>query len=160
IVMRKDATFGDCSSLVPAHGQPPQLQVDAVATLAQQQGYSPLLVKGMFYRDLELHEVSPKGSPKPTFVVDKQQLAADQANANPKWEDRRQIKAAGELLVLKASEAHELDVAHFVIDAKSGPEALAKLYEAYNLKESDVQLTRNDTLDAVVDFLRQPVVEF
>src|SRR5262249_31796282 len=25
IVMRKDATFGDCSSLVPAHGQPPQL---------------------------------------------------------------------------------------------------------------------------------------
>src|SRR5205823_10186648 len=122
IVMGQDAKFANFNALVnpqaimpaarpgrrPPPPQAPPVNSDAVRDslrqLAQEQGYSPVLIQGLFDTNLEIYRVrSKKGTIERRFVT-KEDLDLDQQGER-RWENEGQIKAAGQLLDLTAAKA-------------------------------------------------------
>jgi membrane-bound serine protease (ClpP class) len=162
IVMHKDAEIGDFSNYVGPPGEAEDenpektnLRLAALMQLAQEQGYSPLLVKGMFMRQLTLYQaVSKKGATREWRLLTEKELDADR----DRW-DPILIKAGGpdgKLLVLPAEKAKQVGLAWDVVEGKTPAEGLNNLYEKEGLK--DVHTAGNDWLDDLTYFLRLPGV--
>jgi membrane-bound ClpP family serine protease len=140
-----EAELGDFSALVPA---PTPLQISALEELLEAGKYKKVLARGLLERDLVLHEVVRKDSGDWELLTD-EEWKEDQAKAK-RYDYRRQLKSAGEPLVLKASRAKELRVASDVVDG------LPALYALYDLKDSQVAQAGSDWLDDLAYFLRLP----
>jgi membrane-bound ClpP family serine protease len=172
IVMGKDAMLGNFASLLrPAPAQPPMrrgqrppppppqaaspdLVRDSLKQLAQDQGYPPLLVQGLFDQDLEIYRVrSQKGTTDRRFVT-KEELDADR-QGEQKWVSEGQVKAAGQLLELTAAKAKDYGIARFVVD---NPRELKELYAHYGVEPGRVRQAGPDWVDALANFLGDPVV--
>jgi membrane-bound ClpP family serine protease len=176
IVMGKDAVLGNFQSLFqpPPDPQPvpqrrggrrrpappppppanPDLVRDSLVDLAKAQGYSPLLVRGLFDADLEIYEVqSQKGEPERRFVT-KAEMEDDQ-RGEQRWGKARPVKAAGQLLELTGTKAKDLGFARYVVDNASNPK---ELYARYGIEASRVRQAGPDWLERLAIFLGDPVV--
>jgi membrane-bound ClpP family serine protease len=166
IVMRKDAEIGDCSLFLEqgGAGEAPEAWADEdkdslllqpIRDLARNQGYRPVLIRGMFYRPLAIHEVvTQKGRARWDLFTDAQ-LKADRDSNDPQWKEIRTIKPGGaedKPLVLKADVAREVRLARQVVDDLDG------LYADYGLKPDQVRTGGHDWLDDLLYVLRLPVV--
>jgi membrane-bound ClpP family serine protease len=171
IVMGKDATLGSFTSLLrpppqpgpprrgqrpppppPAPAASPDLVRDSLKQLAQDQGYSPLVVQGLFDPDLEIYRVrSQKGTTERRFVT-KDELDADR-QGEQRWANEGQVKAAGQLLELTAAKAKDYGIARYVVDNARDAKELYALYGVTKAHDSPP-----DWLDALANFLGDPVV--
>jgi membrane-bound ClpP family serine protease len=183
IVMGKDATLGNFATLVrpmpaPQPQFPPQpapqfrrgraqrpqpqpqapvanpdLVRDSLLDLAEKQGFSPLLIRGLFDLDLEVFEVrSLKGTPERKFIT-RAELDEDQRGADKRWGQARPVKAAGQLLELTAAKAKDFGIARDVVNNPHNVQELAALYGVSKIQESPP-----DWLDRLAYFLGDPVV--
>jgi membrane-bound serine protease (ClpP class) len=172
IVMGQDAKFGNFNSLVnppavpparPGRRPPPQPPAPAVSSdavreslrqLALEQGYSPVLIQGLFDNNLEVYRVrSKKGTLERRFVT-KEDLDLDQQGER-RWDNEGQIKAAGQLLDLSAIKAKEYGIARYVVD---NPREPRELYVLYGIDPSRVRQAGPDWLDGLATFLGDPAV--
>jgi membrane-bound ClpP family serine protease len=169
IVMGQDARFGNFGALVNPQaalpqgrqGRPPaQPPVDSDAVrdslrqLAQEQGYSPVLIQGLFDPNLEIHRVrSKKGTIERRFVTE-EDLNLDQQGER-RWEDEGQIKAPKQLLELTAAKAKDYGIARYVVD---NPREPREVYVLYGIDPSRVRQAGPDWLDGLANFLGDPAV--
>jgi membrane-bound ClpP family serine protease len=85
--------------------------------------------------------------------VTKEELDADRQQAEPRWVNEGQVKAAGQLLELTAAKAKDYGIARYVVD---NPRNLQELYALYGLGK--VQEAPPDWLEKLAIFLGDPVV--
>jgi len=172
IVMGQDAKFGNFGALVnppvvpparPGRRPPPQPPAPAVSSdavreslrqLAMEQGYSPVLIQGLFDPNLEIYRVrSKKGTIERRFVT-KEDLDADQQGER-RWDNEGLVKAAGQLLDLTAAKAKDYGIARYVVD---NPREPRELYVLYGIDPSRVRQAGPDWLDGLATFLGDPAV--
>jgi membrane-bound ClpP family serine protease len=155
ITMGPKAQIGDFESVVGVgrnRQKPEQYTVtrDALIELAKEQGYSPLLARGMFDESLAIYEVQSKKGPAEWKLIDKEDLDRDQAAGGAqKWEKRVQVKAPGRLLKLDASQARQFGLAREIVDD------FPDLCRKYGLK--NVPDMGYDFLYRLAEFLGHPV---
>jgi membrane-bound ClpP family serine protease len=145
-----EAELGDFSVFVPRGQQPTGLQVSALEGLLEAGNYKKILARGLLDRDVVLHEVVRKDNGDWELLTD-EEWKEDQAKAK-QYDYRRQLKSAGEQLVLKADRAKELRVASDVVDGLPG------VYALYDLKPDQVAQAGTDWLDDLAYFLRLPAM--
>jgi membrane-bound serine protease (ClpP class) len=163
IVMQKDARFGDFSAVITEKRNGAVVSVDpsqykarrdSLEELARQQGYPPLVVRGMMDPELEIYHVLDKKTEEQAFVTG-EELTADRA----KWVNEQLVKAGGpngKALVLTADEARQWGIARHKVDGL-GEEGLKDTYALYGVNSSQVQTASYDWLDELAEFLRRPV---
>src|SRR5262249_13379894 len=82
------------------------------------------------------------------------ELEEDQQRPEPKWRDDGKIKHKGQTLRLDGEHAKSFGLAREVIDG----DKIDEVYAKYGIKPEKVKNARPDWLDAIADFLREPVV--
>ncbi|MFN4258091.1 MAG: NfeD family protein [Gemmataceae bacterium] len=156
IVMGRAAELGDFDALVyqrrggqriPIEEGTYDLMRQSLMSLAESQGYSPLLFRGLLDRDLEIHRV--RGNENERRLMSGAELATDRERA---WRDEGTIKHQGEFLVLNAPLARELGVARHLVDNSR------ELYAVYGVNPGQVREAGPDWLDSLATFLRYPTV--
>jgi membrane-bound ClpP family serine protease len=169
LVMGKDAEIGDFEPLLAGVGKKagnatnPQFVMQSLQELAALQGISPLIIQGMFDRDLVLYRVRSQGgavgAPIERRLITGDELEEDHKKpiADQKWVDEGQVKAKGQLLKLNAAKAKELGVARYVVE---NPRDLKEVYAIYVPDTSKVREAGADWLDRFAAFLRNPYMSF
>jgi membrane-bound ClpP family serine protease len=160
IVMHKDAELGDFSSLVfrSEGGQLTEVEPDrnkvklqALMDLAEEQGYSPTLFRGMMDRRVTIYwAANLKDGRERRFLTD-EELKTDRQSGQPIWGRELLVKEGGDggkLLTLPADRAKEFGVARYTVDN------LNELYALYGLDPAKVRVAGPDWLDDVATFLR------
>jgi hypothetical protein len=125
--------------------------------LAADQGYPALLFQALLDPNLVLYKVRRASDPDDVRLITEEELKIDGKSkaGERKWDpEQRIVKQPGDtFLKLDAGLAREFDVAvHSVVDS---PEAL---YAVYGLDPGKVRLARDDWLDKVAEFFREPLV--
>jgi membrane-bound ClpP family serine protease len=155
IVMQKDARFGEFVAVITENRNgavvsldPSQYKAkrDDLMKLAAEQGYPPLVARGMMDPDLEVHHVVDKNTEEQAFVT-----AEELAAGRDRWVNEQLVKAPGKALVLTADEARRWGIARHKVDG------LDDLYAQYGVNKSQVQSASYDWLDEFAEFLRRPV---
>jgi membrane-bound serine protease (ClpP class) len=163
IVMEKkddkhQATIGDLEQIYKGHEDDPDSYKplrEGMMDLAAEQGYSPLLVRGMLDRSVEIYEVRSLKGRSERKLITREEWEADQAGPKD-WGRVRDgpVKAggpAGKFLTLTAEQAKDFNLARHTV---TGYEDLKAIYGLANVREA-----RLDFLYYVADFLRLPVVK-
>ena len=165
VVMHKNATFGDFSSVLTekrngavADVDPARLKAkrESLEGLAREQGYPVLLARAMMDREVAVYQVRHKKTGELAFVTG-DELAADRAVPEPKWGQEQAVKPggpAGRALVLNAEEAKRWGL------ARHRAESLNEVYAVYGLNPSQVRQGAPDWLDDLAEFLRRPLTRF
>jgi membrane-bound ClpP family serine protease len=151
IVMDQKATLGDFDRIIKERPNYKESIFKSLKELAQDKGYSPVLVQGMFYPEIGVHQVkSQKGQDERRFLTEAE-LDADK-KGDKRWVDERLIQypVTGRLAV-------ELGVAQVEIDAAES-EPLRKIADHYGLEVDKVHVAGPDWLDELGAFLRHPMV--
>jgi membrane-bound serine protease (ClpP class) len=164
IVMGKDAEIGDFDALVyqrqgrgKVERNPDEyrLQRDSLVGLAQEQGYSPLLVQGMLDRTLTIYRVQSQKGQAEWRLISEEELLEDQAPGGAhKWGNKTLIKPGGQegrFLKLHARQALELGLAREVVND------YADLRQLYGLQKP-VRDAGYDFLYQLAQFLTHPLV--
>jgi membrane-bound ClpP family serine protease len=124
---------------------------DMLVSLAEERGYPGELFRAMLDSSTVLYRVHRKTDPGEIRIVSEAELQRDAASRSPQWVEAGHIaRAPGEFFKLDADLASELGVA-----TKANLEAA---YQAYKLDPSHVRVARDDWLDKVAEFFRQPLV--
>jgi len=151
IVLDQRATLGDFERIVKERPTYKEHIFKSLQELAQEKGYSPLLVQGMFYPEIGVHRVkSQKGRDERTFVT-QADLDADK-KGEKRWVDEGLIQYP-----LTARQAVELGQAQVEIDG-SESEPIRKIAEHYGLEPDKIHVAGPDWLDELGAFLRLPMV--
>lgn len=154
IVMASDATLGDFNYLTDKSPAALKPKRDMLVKLARDQGYPPLLFDAMLTPGLVLYRVQARTDPSDYRLLTEEDMRKDAAAQNPRFSQVGRIDAPpGELFKLNAQLAKEWHVAS-AIDVNS-PEVL---YPLYGLDPGKVRVMRDDWLDMVAEFFREPVV--
>lgn len=154
IVMGTDAALGDFNYLTDKSPAALKPKRDMLVKLARDQGYPPLLFDAMLNPGLVLYRVQAKADPSDYRLLTEEDLRKDAALPNPRFSQVGRIDVPpGELFKLNTRLAKEWQVAS-VIDVNA-PEAF---YPLYNLEASKVRVMRDDWLDMVAEFFREPIV--
>jgi membrane-bound ClpP family serine protease len=161
IVLHKGAKFGDFSRFVyerreggrEAEVDPAQnrMRREALEKLAEERGYSPVLIRGMFDPHLTIYWVSNLKDGRGRRFLTEKEWKDDQEKVQPKWGHAILVKAGGEdgkPLTLPADRARELGFARHVV------EGVNEVYAVYGLNPSQVHVAGPDWLDEVALFLR------
>ncbi len=145
IVMAKDAALADFSYL------PANEVADVKAMLlplAAEQGYSPVLFEATLNKDMALFRVRTRDG--------EERLVTEKELNNPAWQKNSRLdRPPGKFLILKAPLAEEFHVAQ-AADIGSADE----LYARYGLDAQKVRIARDDWLEQVAEFFREPAVNF
>jgi membrane-bound serine protease (ClpP class) len=163
IVLGKGAVLGSFAHLLKPpplpgpqrRGRPvppaPKLDLvrDALVKLAQEQGYSPVLIRGLFDADLEIYRVRSKAGTVERRFMSKADFDAD----TDKWIKEGQVKPAGQLLELTAAQAKDYGVARYVVDNSNEIKEVYALYGFENVADPPP-----DWLQSLADFLGDPIV--
>jgi membrane-bound ClpP family serine protease len=155
IVMARDAVLGNFDYLKGQSPEALKAKRDMLVRLAADRGCPPLLFEAMLDPNLSLYRVHSKTDPGDFRVVREEEVLADARSAHPRWvPEGRLPKPPGEFLKLDAALAAEWGVAsHGDVDT---PEAL---YAAAEIDDpARVRLARDDWLDKVAEFFREPLV--
>lgn len=154
IVMARDAVLGDFNYLADKSPESLKPRRDMLVKLARDQDYPPLLFDAMLHPGLVLYRVQSKTDPSDYRLLTENELKKDAASAAPRYNQVGRIDSPpGELFKLNAKLAREWDVVQ-ANDVES-PETL---YPLYNLEPGKVHVMRDDWLDSVAEFFREPMV--
>jgi membrane-bound serine protease (ClpP class) len=165
IVMTQSARFGDFAGLLnppkPKRGQPaPPVDIgsvrDALAQLAEEQNYSPTLIRGLFDEQLEIVRAKRvKGAINERRFLTPDELKEKDETGQPVWVAEDTVKHAGKALVINGSNAISLGFARHVIDK---PDNINELYRFYGIEPNQVREAGPDWLDRFASFLADPFV--
>jgi membrane-bound serine protease (ClpP class) len=164
----KEAEIGDFSQYVnPKNTKPAEVEsnLTSVRDLANIQGYEPLLIDGMFNKEIEIVRANKRTTANRKALLTREQMdreneaekqAAAQAGTEPDlWIQDKVIKPGGkdgQLLKLNATLAAELRIARMIVE-EPGVKAVTAAYGWSEAKDPDP-----GWLDKFADFLRMPVV--
>jgi membrane-bound ClpP family serine protease len=123
--------------------------------LAEKQGYSPLLARGMLDPKSAIHLVHRKARPSEKRLMDADELNED-VRDKEEWVNDGLINKPGDWLKLDSGAAQKLDLAKFVFDGQP-EEVLPWFRNRYGLPE-EIHEVRTDWLTDVANFLCHPVV--
>lgn len=155
IVMAKDSWLGDFDYLKDQKEDQLQPKRDMLVKLAEEQGYPPLLFQAMLDRNLEIYSVRSRSNPALMQFISEKELVQDKASPTPKWiEPVRIIKSKGDtFLKLDAAQARQWRVVRYndVADKSA-------LFNLYGIDSNQIDVARDDFLDRIAEFFRQPVV--
>ena len=167
IVMAKLATLGDFSGLMkppppPRRGQPPPPPIDlgpvrdSLVHLAEQQGYSGAIIRGLFDKDLELIRAKrATGSAQERRFLTPTELQEKEPTGEPMWVAEDTVKHPGKLLVLTTDVAPSLGIARYVVGK---PEDINDVYRHYGVEPNAVRAAMPDWLDRFASFFADPYV--
>jgi len=164
IVMQENAQLGDFSQFVyerrdgkPVEVDPDrnQLRLKALSAFAEEQGYSPLLIRGMLDPHVTIYWASNLKDGRERRFLTEEELTEDKKKAQPLWGREVLVKAGGaegKLLTLRADRAKELGLAQHTVNGVSD------VYALYGLNPSQVHVAGPDWLDELALFLRSSIV--
>ena len=146
-----EATLGDFTAsiksnkagTIDAHRQ-------SLRDLAEKRNMPPILVDGLFDRDLEIVKVTAKGQRSRQRLMSTAEYEAEK----DKWELGPTVKPKGQYLKLTATLAEELGVARFTTDGRDP----AAVYALYGLDPARVKDVSAHWIDRFAEFLRNPAV--
>ncbi len=153
IVMAQDAFLGDFNYLSDKTAEVLQPRREMLVKLARDQGYPPLLFEAMLHPGLVLYRVQSRldGDFR---VLTEEEKNKDARSAEPRFQDLGRIPSSpGELFKLNAKLAKEWQVVQ--ANDVDTPQAL---YALYDLDQYKVRVIRDDWLDVVAEFFREPIV--
>jgi membrane-bound ClpP family serine protease len=156
VVMCQRAHLGGFESYLHRRPQFAPAISKSLEDLAERQGYSPLLARGMLDPKLSIHAVSRKSRAMDRALMDGDDLNEDVKTKN-EWNNEAQVKAPGEWFILDSNQARKLDVARFVFDGEPG-QMTGWLRERYGLDEKQPHDVSADWLEDLAAFLCSPVV--
>ena len=147
-----EAEFGDFEGFLGKKGQQKNVDgwVGSLRQLAEEQGYSPLLVEGMLRKDLEIVRVRARTDRTKKRLMTAEEFAADKAN----WETDSVVKVKGQYLKLPAARAEELGIARHTTETRDPAEVYAK----YGVDPTKVKDATPAWLDKFANFLKIPGV--
>jgi membrane-bound ClpP family serine protease len=157
IVMNNDAELGDFSQVVyerrdgrdvEADPDHTQLRIKAISAFADEQGYPPLLIRGMLDPHVNIYWASNLKDGRERRFLTEEELNEDRKRVQPMWGNNRLINQPGKLLVLKADKAKELGIIRHTVDSVND------VYALYGLSPNQVQVAGPDWLDGLALFLR------
>jgi len=128
---------------------------DMLIPLAKKQGYPPLLFEAALNPNLILYRaVNDEGEHRLLTAAEMEQDKQDKKGKEPRWQNLGQIaRAKGSLLKIDTELAREWGIAQ-----PGKVTSIEDLYNIYSL--SRVRLSRDDWLDHVAEFFREPLVRF
>jgi len=154
ILMAGSAVLGNFDYL---KGQSPaalSAKRDMLVRLAAERGYPPELFEAMLDQSVVLYRVHSKTDPSDVRVLREEELKRDARAADPQWvAEGRIVKTPGEFLKLDAAWATEFGVA-----AQGDVDTPEALYAACDVDPAKVRVARDDWLDKVAEFFREPLV--
>jgi hypothetical protein len=153
--MAKDAFLGDFNYLQDQKDDELKPKRDMLVKLAEEQGYPPLLFQAMLDRELNLYTVRLRNNPGVHQFVSDKELEQDKQQVTPRWiEPVRIVKHKGDtFLKLDAAQAKQWRVVRYSDVADKGA-----LLSLYGINSDRVEVARDDWLDRIAEFFRQPVV--
>jgi membrane-bound ClpP family serine protease len=154
IVMDQKARLGDFENVLKKRPNDDWAISKSLADLAEKQGYSPLLARGMLERNIAIHLAMRRDKTRERRLMEAEEVDAAK---NGEWDPGELIKPAGELLKLDGPLARKLDVAKFVFEGNAN-ESLAWLADRYGLAKDKIEVIPSDWLGDLADFLCHPVV--
>lgn len=146
-----EATLGDFSGALKG-GKTGALEAHrkSLRDLAEKRGVPPILIDGLFDRDLEIVQVQNNAKRSQRRLMSRAELDADKDN----WTQVRTVKPAGQYLKLTASLAEELGVSRFTVDGRDP----AAVYGLYGVAPDKVKDVSAHWVDKFAEFLRNPAV--
>jgi membrane-bound serine protease (ClpP class) len=148
-----EATFGDFEAYLgkgKPDGNAKELIEKSLVTLAEEQGYSPLLVRGMVDANLTIVRARKVTDATIVRLMTAEELDTDK----PNWKQERVVKPKGQLLKLSATEAEQLGLARFVVDGRDLDDVAIK----YGFEPGKLREATPGSLDRFAEFLRIPAV--
>lgn len=157
IVLGKDAALGDFGYLSdPEHAETRRRTAEMIAPLAGEQGYPALLFQATLDPKLTLVRVKDKANSGLEQLVAEKDFVDDQQSAKPRWNSfGRLVPADGKNLKITAALARELRIAQ-----ANDIDSLDALYAWSGLEPQRVRVARDDWLDQIAEFFREPWVRF
>jgi membrane-bound ClpP family serine protease len=156
IVMDHKAKLGDFEDLLAGRPNAGLGIEKPLVELAQEQGYSPLLVRGMVNPGLAIYRVRNQKGRLEQILVDGAELEKDQKDKK-NWGEPEVVKKPGQWFSLTADEAMKPGIGLSQHKFEGDPDkAIAELKNYYGLDR--VREAGSDWLDAVAAFLRNKVV--
>jgi membrane-bound serine protease (ClpP class) len=151
ILMGRDTALSDFRYL-PAEER--KTVADMLLPLAKSQGYPPLLFQASLEKELKLARVRAKND-GPAQLIRLTEFDADQKSDMPRWTNLGLILATepGGLLRITPAMARE-----FQINSAPDVDTLEALYAAVGVEADKVRVSRDDYLDHVAEFFREPWV--
>jgi membrane-bound ClpP family serine protease len=131
---------------------------ERLVDVASKQHYDPVLVAGMFSREMRIHSVvSIRGKSERRFLT-QEEFDADQKQPKPHWRSIGLVKPATDkdkmvYLTLTAERARDLGVASATVKDFEGEGGLCE-FEGIN--PTQVHTAKSDWMDGLADFLRDP----
>jgi membrane-bound ClpP family serine protease len=145
----KEAVIGDFESYVnSAKPGDRDANLASIRELAEAQGYSGLLIDGMFNKNLEIVRVTGKNNRTLRRLMTRDEFK----NNKEEWTEDGVIKNPGQLLKLNATRAAELGLARYTVEGTDVKDVTA-IYGYGNAMDPDP-----GWLDRFAEFLRLPVV--
>jgi membrane-bound ClpP family serine protease len=153
IVMAEDAVLGDFNYVRLEHDL--TAARENIVQLARLQGYPELLFEAMVNPDLVLHHMQLRAQASRFEIVSDKQREADLGSKPQRYNHpgERIDKGTDRLLKLDSAKARRWRV----VADNNVPNAEA-LYALYSLDGSKVRVSRDDWLDKVAEFFREPIV--
>jgi membrane-bound serine protease (ClpP class) len=153
IVMGKDSALADFRSL---KAEDRTSLFDVVTPMAREQGYPPLLFQATLDPKISLVRAKAKNDPSEQRLLTEEEYKQDQESKSPKWSSFGRLTSdSKDTLRITAPIAREFEVAiPQEVDSVTG------LYSTYALEQKQVHEVRDDWLDQVAEFFREPWVNF
>jgi membrane-bound serine protease (ClpP class) len=143
-------TFGEFEGYLKSSGQTPDSISKLLAEIADKQNFPVLLVRGMVERELTIKLARNKTNRTLTRLMTNDEVSSSMGE----WIAEREIKNAGSLLVLSATEAMNLGLVSRVIERSD----IALVYEALALDPTKVKEATPGWIDQFRYFLQNPAV--
>lgn len=148
-----EATIGDFEAYLGRgkdQADARELIATSLTKLAEEQRYSPILVRGMVDPTIGIVSVRKANDASIRRIMTMEEFEADKAN----WVQDKVIKPKGSLLKLSATEAEQLGLARFVVDGRDVGEVATK----YGFEPTKLREATPGSLDQFAAFLRIPAV--
>jgi membrane-bound serine protease (ClpP class) len=156
LVMGQDAALADFGYLSDDQSEARRRALEMLAPLAAEQGYPAPLFQATLDPKLTLVRVKAKNDPGFEQFVTEQEFEADQKTENPRWNSFGRLTSAdGKSFKISAALAREGRIAQ-----ATDIERLEDLYNWCGVDAQKVRVARDDWLDQIAEFFREPLVRF
>jgi membrane-bound ClpP family serine protease len=153
IIFGKDAVLSDFHYLPDADRQ---LVAEMIMPLATTQGYPARLFEATVTPGMKLVRVKSRGDAHPAMqLVTEAEFKADQGTPLPRWTSFGVLQPGDKLLRITPDLAREWQIA-----SATDVDTLDALYQHLGIDSEQVRVSRDDTLDRIAEFFREPWVEF
>ncbi|HVK15659.1 MAG TPA: NfeD family protein, partial [Fimbriiglobus sp.] len=147
-----EAEFGDFEAALGKPETNADLLAASLRELAAVKGYPPVLIDGMLDRDVSIVRAQKRENPTVRRLMTETEF--EDQKAEGRWVNPVEIKPKGQLLKLTATQAEELGLARFVVDARDP----AEVYGRYGVDSAQVKDASPAWLDQFAAFLKLPAV--